>query len=158
MDEKRVALTDLSDIAWDYLLVTVDVGVGPRPARILVVEFAGSYRDGHKGKPDARLMISVITAGLWAWEADALVPDLSGLSYEWGEEMVEVLTMGNSPPWSFRSLETVAVTSRQNEAALRGLVDEILGEEPRALLVSSRKEALDKLTKRIRKRWSAPPG
>jgi hypothetical protein len=57
---------------------------------LLVVAWAGEYRHGSAGAPDARRMTAQVAAGLAQWSADAVVLDLSALSYRWGDGLMAV--------------------------------------------------------------------
>jgi hypothetical protein len=53
----------------------------------VVVTFTGRYRDGSAGAPDATFIASIMEAVQRAWYTDSLIIDLSGLAYNWGDEM-----------------------------------------------------------------------
>lgn len=80
-----VTLEGASTIAARYRLDRV-----PREGAVLVVGFAGTYRDGSAGAPDALRMAAHVAAGLATWPADAVVLDLSALAYRWGDGLIAV--------------------------------------------------------------------
>ena len=61
-------------------------------SRIVAVHFDGVYRLGSGGKPDARLIVGITQAAATIWKADALILDLRGLDYQWGDDMEWVLS------------------------------------------------------------------
>jgi hypothetical protein len=70
---------------------------------VLVLAFAGRTRDGSQGTPDALRMLADATAALVAWPSGALVFDLRELSYRWGNDLSEVLSI---EPTAVRSIVT----------------------------------------------------
>ena len=76
-------------------------------SRIVAVHFEGEYRIGSGGKPDARLIVALTQAAVIVWKADALILDLRGLDYQWGDEMEWVL----SPPDGCPDLPFAVVVS-----------------------------------------------
>jgi hypothetical protein len=64
-------------------------------------------------------MEAMIAAGVAAWSPFGVVLDLRELSYEWGDEMQEVLAGARNPR---RSLPTAVVVSDLNREGLTSLV------------------------------------
>lgn len=62
---------------------------------ILVAQFAGTYRPGCLGGPDARYMLAMGEAGVRAWEPDGLILDLTELKYHWGNDLEELINIGH---------------------------------------------------------------
>jgi hypothetical protein len=58
--------------------------------RLLVAAFAGEYRPGSRGTPDATFMTAILAGALVAWEVDGVVLDLRELSYVWGDGLLSV--------------------------------------------------------------------
>jgi hypothetical protein len=58
---------------------------------VLIVRFVGKYRIGHLGQPDAAYMAAMSAAAEVRWEPQGIVLDLSGLEYEWGDNLDNVL-------------------------------------------------------------------
>lgn len=80
----RLDLTEISDVRCE----ASETRVGG--SHVLVLAFFGSYRDGSQGSPDATRMAAETLAALAAWRPDALVFDLRGLRYRWGDGMMAV--------------------------------------------------------------------
>jgi hypothetical protein len=58
---------------------------------IIHVAFAGDYRDGASGAPDAYYIAGLMEIAKNAWGASALIVDLRELRYDWGDDMALVL-------------------------------------------------------------------
>ncbi|MCA9075827.1 MAG: hypothetical protein KDA93_12390 [Planctomycetaceae bacterium] len=75
--------------------VTYTVRRWARDARpfisIIHLAFAGTYRDGSSGAPDAHYIHGIASITDGAWRPCAVILDFSSLSYEWGDEMSLVL-------------------------------------------------------------------
>lgn len=99
-----------------YLVGGDEDGIG----QTLVVGFAGTYRDGSWGNPDASYMYGLLMLARELWHHERLVIDLSGLSYEWGDQIQMVLTHPDDLPWAL-------VIGPGCEAALATLIS---GESP----------------------------
>jgi hypothetical protein len=89
MPFQSVRFEDETDIRYEFQLET-SAGQD-RIRRVLVAKFAGHYRPGHRGAPDAGFIQGMTQAGLIVWQPAALVLDLRELSYTWGDDMEEVL-------------------------------------------------------------------
>lgn len=116
---KPVTLASLSSIT-HRLALTEHGG-----HRLLVAAFAGEYRPGSSGSPDARLMTAVIAGALVAWPVDGVVLDLRELSYEWGDGMLSVF---HPPERTSVPLSWAVVASPRSSPALHSLLggDDIL--------------------------------
>ncbi len=64
--------------------------------QILVMEFKGRYKIGAEGREDSLFMNAMICAALRVWYVKGLILDLRQLSYEWGDNIGEVLLAGKS--------------------------------------------------------------
>jgi hypothetical protein len=53
----------------------------------LIAKFAGRYREGSGGNPDARFICGMLKAAIEVWRPGALVINFSELDYVWGDEM-----------------------------------------------------------------------
>jgi hypothetical protein len=89
MHPRPVSFADETGIRYEFRLETSTER--PRPWRILIAKFAGDYRSGHHGAPDARFIRGITQTALGLWWPEALVLDLRELSYTWGDDMEEVL-------------------------------------------------------------------
>src|SRR5262245_36579816 len=58
---------------------------------VIHLAFAGEYRSGHAGAPDAHYIEGIVRTVHEIWRPSALILDLRELSYEWGDEMDLVL-------------------------------------------------------------------
>jgi hypothetical protein len=80
------ALADLSDNTVTYARGTLPASGLP----VLIVSIQGrAGNDRHSSYTHAAAML---VAGLEAWEPAAVVLDLAGLAYTWGDRMADVLT------------------------------------------------------------------
>jgi hypothetical protein len=90
-----VSLETLSTIRYTVSLAPHEPYTTPE---FLVVAFTGQYRDGSSGGPDATFMAAVMKAVQRAWHTDALIVDLSGMAYRWGDEMDWIHDVGRFQP------------------------------------------------------------
>lgn len=146
------ALSDLTYAMWTVeLSSSVDA---------LLIEFAGEVANS-KPTNDAHFMDVVVTAALTAWESQALVLDLRGVRYAWGDWMQNALTSGRrwhrARPQALRDLlaifggaplgpddfETRVVVSDLCRDGLVSLVRDEVREDPARWLVDSPEEALE---------------
>src|SRR5262245_38560384 len=58
---------------------------------IIHVAFAGDYRSGSAGTPDAHFIEGMLRTVDAVWRPSAMILDLRDLRYEWGDEMSLVL-------------------------------------------------------------------
>src|SRR6266478_3737419 len=89
MQLRPVSFENETGIRYGFQLETSDEK--PRFWCILVARFAGNYRSGHHGAPDARFIQGITQTALGVWCPAALILDLRELAYTWGDEMEEVL-------------------------------------------------------------------
>lgn len=93
-DLKEIRLASLSDVLYSF-------HVGNHPGKsydetVLVIRFAGTYRIGSAGNPDATFMSAMGNAGVEAFDPDVIVIDLSDLTYEWGDMLEMVFSIGDT--------------------------------------------------------------
>src|SRR4051794_9203332 len=92
MDEVRlhpVTLTELSRLRHEVFVS--DTRAIPE---ILVIRYAGTYRDGGEGRGDALYIVATAEAARKAWSAESTVLDFRDLEYRWGDEMAWVAGIG----------------------------------------------------------------
>jgi hypothetical protein len=89
MPLQEVKFENETNIRYEFLLETSDAK--PRFWCVLVAKFAGNYRPGHRGAPDARFIQGITQTALAVWRPAAMILDLRKLSYTWGDNMEEVL-------------------------------------------------------------------
>lgn len=87
-----VRFEDLSEIACRFQIGTHQGTSYPR--KILVIQFAGTYRVGSSGNPDASFMFAMGNAAVEAFGPAAVILDMSQLSYEWGDMLDCVFDIG----------------------------------------------------------------
>jgi hypothetical protein len=117
MTEKH--LDKLSSVRCRYF--TCDFPTG-RAGTILVVKFSGQCGFGSQSNGDCLFMEAMVQAGLAAFDASALVLDLSELGYEWGDMMTDVLCAGEGH-LADAAFPTAVVVSDKNRAGLTSLVE-----------------------------------
>lgn len=86
--------------------------------RLLVAAFAGEYRTGSLGTPDATFMTAILAGALAAWSVDGVVLDLRELSYVWGDGLLSVF---RPPERGLVPLSWSVVASSRCAPALRSL-------------------------------------
>jgi hypothetical protein len=102
---------------------------------VLVVAFEGEAGNTHEHSGTFSFMRAMMEAGVAAWQPDAVILDLRGLIYAWGDNMVEVLAIDSSLP-------VAVVVSDLNREALTSLVAEEMFAQPREWLFESLDEAV----------------
>jgi len=85
MTPEPLSLESLSNITARYSRTTFE-----DRERILVIAFAGDYREGSAGNPDAARMRAHVAAAVAAWGCDGVVLDLTELGYRWGDGLIGV--------------------------------------------------------------------
>lgn len=103
---------------------------------ILVVRFEGTCGYGSGSNGDCVYMAAMTQAGLTAFEPLALVLDMRGLSYEWGDMMGHVLAAG-SDQYVDAPFPTAVVVSDRCREGLTSLVQDEMDEEPEEWLFES---------------------
>ncbi len=87
MNLKRISFDEIA-IRYEFQLETT----GPNQFwYTLIAKFAGHYREGSAGRPDACFVLGMARTAVEVWHAAALVLDLSELQYQWGDEMEHLL-------------------------------------------------------------------
>lgn len=97
------------------------------PARliVLVVTYVGTYRYGSAGNPDAQYMCAMSRAGISAFDPWAVIHDLTGLSYEWGDRLEEAMFVA---PEHDPDAYVASVIGPACEAGVRSLIG--IGQNP----------------------------
>ncbi|MBK8975658.1 MAG: hypothetical protein IPM29_07010 [Planctomycetes bacterium] len=99
---------------------------------VAVVSFAGTYRPGSAGTPDAALMVAVLGASLAHCHPDAVIIDLSDLTYSWGDGLLQLFYCLDR--WDRPHPPGCAVVGgRASLPALRSLLTPVGGESPPGL-------------------------
>jgi hypothetical protein len=65
--------------------------VGELFCEVLEIRFAGEYRSGSEGRPDALAMALRVNELLWRTTPDTVLLDLSRLTYSWGDNLLDVV-------------------------------------------------------------------
>ncbi|MDP6705311.1 MAG: hypothetical protein QF893_03115 [Alphaproteobacteria bacterium] len=142
MQEKEAGLGALSAIDCDFKVQEYREAEDGFFCNLLIAEFAGEYGHGARGNDDGVFMTAMLRAGFSAWAPWVLVLDLAELRYEWGDMMESALRAGEDyRPWD-GGLATAVVASPLNEAALRSLIDNVIGDDPDDWLRPSRDAAI----------------
>ena len=115
-------LDDISGIR-----VSFRTGETSEPARldVLVVSYTGTYRFGSAGNPDAQYMCAMARAGISAFDPWAVVHDLWGLSYDWGDRLEEAMYVA---PEHDPDAYVASVIGPACEAGVRSLMG--IGQDP----------------------------
>lgn len=67
---------------------------------IIHLAFSGNYRNGSAGGPDARYIRGVVGITNNVWRPSGIILDLSDLTYEWGDEMGDVVEAPSNHPFA----------------------------------------------------------
>lgn len=146
---KPYQLTDLSKLQHAVMMIDMTLSSGGLSS-VLVVKFSGAYRRGSDGSADGDFILT-ITAGACALELpDAVVFDLSAMSYEWGERIASVFSFPLGPGGGGARAVRI-VSGPKSHAALVTLKpffeDAAEGKE---ILASSLDQALESLARELR--------
>lgn len=87
---------------------------------ILIASFSGVYRVGYEGKADARLIHALGQAGVIAWDPDGVILDFSELDYQWGDNLRDILDIGEQE-FGIEGLPQAIVVGPRCERAVRSL-------------------------------------
>ncbi|WP_154931870.1 hypothetical protein [Gimesia maris] len=90
MKNIQVTLEGLSPLEFAYSLWSDD----SERIETLVVSFIGMYQHGSAGSGDGRFMAAMVNAGRTAWLPDALIIDLRGLEYTFGNTILDAINVG----------------------------------------------------------------
>lgn len=109
------ALEHLSDLVHRCFLCSGALDDG---TAALVISFAGTYRIGSEGNPDAAYMSAVVETVMDEWSPRSIILDLAELTYEWGDAIASVFYI----PWRKReNARLLIVVSDRCRRALEGL-------------------------------------
>jgi hypothetical protein len=112
----------------DLSAADVTFGSCPLPSKhyceALVVAFAGEAGNSHECCGTFAFMKAMIAAGVAAWEPVAVVLDLRRLTYEWGDNMLDVLSIVDD------SRPLAIVVSDLNREGLTSLVAQEMLAQP----------------------------
>jgi hypothetical protein len=144
LDLVACALSDFGHLSYRYQRGILPVSDHP----LLVVTIDGKA-DNHENETYS-LAAAIIIAGLEAWEPFALVLDLRGLDYSWGDAMSSVLGTASrwyEPHYPIRAafggdktpkeFPMAVVTSDLNREGLESLVRDYMNRDPAPLLYQS---------------------
>jgi hypothetical protein len=90
-------------------------------AHVLRVSFVGEYRTGSAGNPDADYILAFVAAALALDEPGAVVLDLRGLRYRWGNRLLRVFEAIGAAGAEFR-VGVAVVCGPESLPAFTGLV------------------------------------
>lgn len=99
---------------------------------VLVIKYAGQYRPGGAGNPDAQFMYAMGQAGVKAWQPDGAILDFSELEYVWGNGLDLVFMIGEKE-FGFASLPLALVVGPSCEPAVRTLLRGLMVKSPLAM-------------------------
>lgn len=133
MDLSPLRFADLSTARVSFGSCTV---LSMPYSEVLVIAFEGYADNAHEHHGTFAFMRAMIAAGLAAWEPSAVVLDLRGLAYEWGDDMHRVLAVVEG----FRPLAIVA--SGLNREGLTSLITQEMFAQPKDWLFESVGEAI----------------
>ncbi len=129
--ESKHLLPAFSDLDWaEYSAIQITYRVAQYKfewdRKLLLVRFTGDYGHGASGNCDAAYMDAMYRAAFDVVAPDGLILDFSGLSYQWGDRLGQVL----NPPCIWGQLSTppfAIVLGEACEDGLRSLLQEDLG-------------------------------
>ncbi len=156
LDLKDCTLSDLGQLDYGYARGSLPLSTHP----LLVVRLAGVLTNESNEIFD--LAAAIIMAGMEAWQPWALILDLRGLDYSWGDWMQNVLAAAqhwHEPVQPVRNafggglvpkqFPLAVVVSDLNREGLTSLVREQMHREPHDLLYESLEDAVRALDERL---------
>jgi len=97
MKIREVSLSELSKIEYRMFLYNFTEAPDDFAGEsALAMEFKGRYKIGGEGYEDSLFMTAMIHAALQVWYVKGLILDFRQLSYEWGNNIGEVILAGKS--------------------------------------------------------------
>jgi hypothetical protein len=96
---------------------------------ILIIKYFGRYPDGSAGNTDARNMVAMGKAALYAYEPSGVIIDLSELYYEWGDMLERVFGIGSDRHVD-AELPLATVVGSHCREAIRTLIHGINNDKP----------------------------
>jgi hypothetical protein len=142
MEDVPRTLSDLSTVQHAF---TVRRLPSEPEQEALVIRFDGEAGNSREHFGAFALMRAVIAAGVAAWKPASLVLDLRRLTYEWGDNMAEVL--GCAQP-----LPTAVAVSDLNRDGLASLVEQEMFGEPKRWLFESVEAAIGAVDRAVQER------
>lgn len=147
--ETPLSIANLSDVAWSYAQLTVEPSRRGRLIEVLAVSMSGPMGIGSAGRRDAAVLYSAVVMGWHLWRCDALLIDMTGLDYVWGDDLLGVLEIGDDPALGATPVPVALVCANANRGAIEGLVDGI-GAGPPPYLTTDRATALSWIERSLR--------
>jgi hypothetical protein len=138
MELRPVTIAPDSELVHEMFLVTLPSAA---PLNALVMRFRGNYGHGSGGNGDAEYMTAVTRAAISFTNPFALIFDFAKLSYEWGDMMSQVLSLGDER-WVNDAMPTAIVVSTLCEPSIRSLLIEEMSVQDLTLLHHSIEDAL----------------
>lgn len=139
--ETSLSTSDLSQVRWRYARLDVEQSRGGRLIEVLKVSLSGPYAVGAAGRKDARVLYSSLVMGWLLWPSDALLLDVTGLDYVWGDDLLGVLEIGSDPVLNLAAVPVALHCAEWNRSAFQGLIEGI-GAEPLPYLTTDGEGAL----------------
>ncbi|WP_193726845.1 hypothetical protein [Paenibacillus guangzhouensis] len=115
---EQKSLEELSSIQYEVHLGssnTVDY------LEIMILKFTGIYGYGSDGNSDAAYMTAIGKAVLEAWEPGGLIIDLRDLTYDWGDRIESIFSIGNDK-YSDIPFPVSLIVGDKSEEAIRTLL------------------------------------
>lgn len=109
MDFCERQFEDLSDLQYRVFTSTPGSEYGDA---VLVLEFSGVFGHGSGGHGGGVYMRAITLAAIASWVHDAVIFDLRGLDYEWGNDIWDVFGGPSIPPFTVEHPQALVVSDR----------------------------------------------
>ncbi len=138
MQLKKIEIAPENDLKHEMFCVPLP---STPHSEVLIVKFSGVCGVGCQGNGDARYMTAMVKAAVSFTAPVGLIFDFSGLDYQWGDMMGEVLCAGDGR-YANSEMPSAVVVSASCEKAIRSLLTAELGVEDLSMVCHSIESAL----------------
>jgi len=139
--ETPLSVADLSRTRWSYARIELARTPDTRLHEVLAVTLSGPCGVGADGRRDARVLYAAVLWGWLLWPSDALLLDVTGLDYVWGDDLIAVLEIGSDRMLAPSPVPVAIHCAAWNRSAFDGLIAGI-GGGPAPFLTTDRTAAL----------------
>ncbi|MFB9148161.1 hypothetical protein ACFFU4_00170 [Roseovarius ramblicola] len=136
-------MSDLSSTSWRYTRIEIAKTRHGPLYEVLEVALSGPCGVGADGHRDARVLYAAVVWGWLLWPSDALLLDVTGLDYVWGDDLIAVLDIGSDRMLAPAPVPVAIHCAAWNRSAFDGLIAGIGGTAP--FLTTDRRAALARL-------------
>lgn len=145
--ETSLSVADLSRTRSGYARIDVAKTRHGRLHEVLAVTLSGPCGVGADGHRDARVLYAAIVWGWLLWPSDALLLDVTGLDYVWGDDLIAVLDIGSDRMLAPSPVPVAILCAEWNRSAFDGLIAGI--GDPVPFVTTDRRMALARLVEEL---------